>query len=224
MSLRKFLQSNPLALRIWSAGANFLASIHWPRFQAVLNGGIYYKLKEQDLDNIRRLLKEHYCLILTRRSSHLTTYLIYLISWLATRRASHYTHALMNVEGDIPNHIDFKLVEATGRGVHYSTFLEVFDCDSVCVLAPRGVDLVEWTLALQAARDSIGEAYDLLFDLNDEKKVTCVAMCYKAMKHLPDYEVRFPKLLELLKNSNGDLTPQMLYDCGDLDVVFEARR
>jgi hypothetical protein len=224
MGFRTFLETHPTAFKIWSAFGNIFANIHWQRTQAVLNNGIYFRLLEADHDTVRFLLKENYCMILTRRKCHLTTYLIGLISKFASGKASHYTHALMNVEGDIANHIDFKLIEATGTGVHYSTFMEVFDCDSVAILKPRGVELSQWTAVLDAVKASFGEEYDMLFDLADDKKVSCVELCYKGIKKFPNYEARFPNLVALLKNDDGDLTPQMLYDCNDMDVVFEARR
>jgi hypothetical protein len=201
-----------------------VSGIHWPRIQAVINGGIYYGLREADHDALRVLLKEHNCLILTRRKSHLTTYFIAIMSWFATKKAAHYAHALMNVEGDITNNIDYRLIEATGKGVHYSTFMEVFDCDSACILKPRGVSMEEWTFVLDTVKASLGEEYDMMFDLADETKVSCIELVYKGIKRLPNYAERFPQLLSLIEKMKGDLTPQMLYDCGDLDVVFEVRR
>lgn len=224
MSFRTFLAKRPVLFKLWQGCANFVSGIHWNRTQAVINGGMYYSLTESDHDMLRLLLKENYCLIVTRRKAHLTTYLISLMSRWATGRPTHYAHALMNVEGDIENHVDFKLIEATGKGVHYSTFMEVFDCDSVAVLKPRDVPLDEWTAVLEAARLSLGSEYDMMFDLNDESKVSCIELCYKAIKRLNNYKERFPNLLALIEEKKGDLTPQMLYDCGDLDVVFEVRR
>ena len=224
MSLRSFLASNRLAFDIWIGTTSFFAAIHWPRIQAVINGGVYYSLKEEDHDKIRKLLKENYLVVLTRRKSHLTTYLIQLVSWLATRKSSHYAHALMNVEGDIQNNIDFKLIEATAPGVHYSTFMQVFDCDSVALLKPRGVSLEDWTAVLDIVKGQYGYQYDNLFDITDEKNVSCVEMIYQGIKHLTAYKDRFPNLVRLLEETGNDLTPQMLYDCNDMDVVFEVRR
>lgn len=223
MSLRTFLAKHPLAFKVWTFGADIISNIHWPRTQALLNGGVYWALTEEDHDKIRRLLKEHYCFILTRRKSHLTTYMIGLMSWMATGKAAHYAHALMNVEGDLTNHIDFRLIEATGKGVHYSTFMEVFDCDSVAVLTPRGVGLTEWTFILDEVKADYGREYDMLFDITSDQALSCIELVYDGIKKLPDYEARFPNFIEMIKKQ-GELTPQMMYDCGDFDVVFEVRR
>lgn len=224
MTFRTFLEKHDWALSAWNGVTGVFSMIHWPRTQALFNGGVYYYLREEDHDQVRKLLKENYLVILTRRKSHLTTYLIAVASWFATHEASHYTHALMNVEGDITNHVDFQLIEATAPGVHYSTFMKVFDCDSVALLKPRGVSLEEWTGVMDAAKAEYGKQYDTLFDISSDQKVSCVEMIYQALKQLPEYRVRFEDLIELIERSGNDLTPQMLYDCGDMDVVFEVRR
>lgn len=212
------------ALKLWDELIDVFAAIHWPRTQAVINGGVYYNLTEADHDQIREILSKNYLIILTRRKSHLTTYLIALVSGIVDHKISHYTHALMNVEGDLTGHIGYKLIEATGVGVHYSTFMEVFDCDSVALLTPRGIPLTEWTRVLDEVKTDLGKEYDTLFDISTNKNVSCVEMVYWGLKALPDFEERFPKLIALIRLRGNNLTPQMLYDTGELEVVFEVRR
>jgi hypothetical protein len=130
----------------------------------------------------------------------------------------------MNVEGDLAGHLGYKLIEATGTGVHYSTFMEVFDCDSVALLAPRGVPLDEWTKVLDKVKTELGKQYDTLFDITSDTNVSCVEMVFVGLKTLPDYEARFPQLVSLIAERGNNLTPQMLYDTGELEVVFEVRR
>lgn len=223
MSLRTFLKQNPLAYKMYAWLMHIFADIKWPRLQAFINGGLYYKLTESDHDKLRELLKHNYYVILTRRKCHFTTYVIALTSKIETGTPSHYTHALMNVE-DSENHIDFQIIEATGSGVHWSTFMEVFDCDSVVLMKPRGVLKEQWSLAMAMAKEEIGDEYDLLFDINDGSKVSCVEMVFQAIKKITNYESKFPNLLALIKEKKNELTPQMLYDCEDMDVVFEIRR
>ena len=211
-------------LKLWNGLMDIFASIHWPRTQAVINGGVYYKLTEADHDRIREILSKNYLIILTRRKSHLTTYLIALVSGIVDHKISHYTHALMNVEGDLDGHIGYKLIEATGVGVHYSTFMEVFDCDSVALLSPKGISLEEWTKVLDEVKNDLGKGYDTLFDISNDQKVSCVEMVYWGLKALPNFEQRFPKLVALIRERGNNLTPQMLYDTGELEVVFEVRR
>lgn len=221
--LRAYLLAHPKAFRLWAKGAKFISGVHWPRLAAIRNGGLYYRLEEADHDLIRRLLKSYYCFILTRRKSHLTTYTIGLMTWIATKKAAHYTHALMNVEGDLDNNIDFKLIEATSKGVHYSTFMEVFNCDSVAIMKPRGVSLAEWTYVLDEVKADFGREYDMLFDITNNLALSCIELIYDGLKKLPEYRQRFPNFISMIEQQN-ELTPQMLYDCGDFDVAFEIRR
>lgn len=213
-----------LPLKLWDGLLDIFADIHWPRTQAVINGGMYYKLKESDHDKIREILAKDYLIILTRRKCHLTTYLIALVSAFVDRKFSHYTHALMNVEGDLEGHLGYKLIEATGVGVHYSTFMEVFDCDSVALLKPSGIPLEVWTDVLDEVKTNLGKGYDTLFDLTSDNQVSCVEMVYWGLKALPDFDVRFPKLIALIQERGNNLTPQMLYDTGELEIVLEIRR
>lgn len=223
MTLREIL-NHPSLYKYYAGLMRIFSNTKWQRIQACINGGLYYKLKEEDHNKIRTLLKDDYYVILTRRKCHLTTYVIALTSKLATGVSSHYTHALMNVEDDIDNHMDYKIIEATGEGVHWSTFMQVFDCDSVVLLQPRGIPRKVWTLAMETAKSEIGSEYDLLFDINDGSKVSCVEMVYQAIKTLPDYEKKFPNLIKLINTNRNELTPQMLYDCEDMNVIFEIKR
>lgn len=209
---------------VWDKVTDVFAAIHFNRTFAAVNGGVYYRLTEQDHDNIRALLKDNYFIILTRRKSHLTTYLIAIASLIASGKFSHYTHALMNVEGDLSGHLGYKLIEATGEGVHYSTFMQVFDCDSVVLLKPRGVSAEEWTAVMDTVKADLGRPYDDFFDISNDMTVSCVELVYWGLKKLPDYETRFANLVKLITDHKNDLTPQMLLDCGDLDVAFEVRR
>lgn len=225
MTFRQLLEDHPRLLSIWEACARGVAAVKFQRFAALFNNGLYYNLEEVDHDRVRSLLKDGYYVVLTRRRAHLTTYLISLLSAITTGRFSHYTHALMNVEGDIANHMDFRLVEATAPGVHFSTFMEVFDCDSVVLMMPRGVTVADWAAALEYAKSAIGnKPYDNLFDLQNDKSVSCVELVYQALLRLPNGAQRFRHLLELIAEQGNDLTPQMLYDCGEFNVVYEARR
>lgn len=211
--------------RVMTAFCNWFASISWEGLYALFNGGVYWSLKEVDHDNLRELLKPNYYIILTRRKCHLTTYLISFASWTVTGKGVHYTHALMNVDdGNIKNDNDFKLMEATATGVHYSTFMQVFDCDSVVLLRPKGYTDHDWQEALDGLLAQHGKLYDNLFDIADDTRVSCVEMCRQALMQEDDYATKFANLEALIEKHGNKLTPQMLYDCGDFEVAFEVRR
>lgn len=211
-------------LGAWNWLLDVFAAIKFDRTFAVLNGGMYYRLTEDDHDDIRLELKDNYFIILTRRRSHLTTYLIALVSLFVDKKFAHYTHALMNVEGDLDELLGYKLIEATGKGVHYSTFMEVFDCDSVVLLSPKGMTPQEWTTVMDTVKADLGKEYDDFFDITNNQNVSCVELVYWGLMSIPDAEQRFPSLLKLIRERGNDLTPQMLYDCGDLEIAYEVRR
>jgi len=198
--------------------------IRWPRLQAAINGGLYYRLTEEDHNWLRKaLVKDHY-ILLTRRSCHLTSYLISLASLLTTGKGSHWTHSMMNVEGDVvKSDNDFMILEALGSGTKLSTFMEAFDCDSVAVLIPKNMELSDWTKVVTGGLQDLGKPYDNLFDVSDSSHVSCVEVCRDALKSLPDYTTKFPNLEAMIANVNN-LTPQMFYDCPDFKVAFEVRR
>jgi hypothetical protein len=195
------------------------AKIHWER----LVGPRYYALTDYDHDRIRGMLTPHYYFILTYRRTHLSSFLVKLGHWFVTGRWCTWTHALMNIEGDrIRNDLDFRLIEATVKGVHFSNFLDVFDCDGVVLLSPTNISSDEWTRMLDLVLSFSGRKYDNLFDLTSAEKLSCVEVIYQAIR-LSRLQDKFPDLFDKLK-SHRSLTPQMLYDCRDLKVALEIRR
>lgn len=210
--------------KVWQATMNVVSKIWWPRTQAVINGGVYYRLTESDHDALREMLKSNYFVIATRKCAHLSSWLIPIGDLFLTGRWSHYTHVLINTEGDIDGHIGFKLLEANNStDVAYTTFMKAFDCDSVALMVPKGVTPTEWTAVIDLAKSKVGTPYDTLFDLASAERMSCVEVIYWGLKQLPNFEQRFPKLIELI-NKGSNLTPQMFYDSGEFEVVVEIRR
>lgn len=209
--------------KIWDRVGIFLGSINWCHLIAKRNGGVYWSLTADEHAKIKELLAKNYVIISTARKCHLTTYLIRLLSIIKGSKNPTYSHVLMNVEGDDPaTDDDYRLIEATGVGVHYSTFMQVFDCDSVCIMKPKAVTHEEWNIAIDAAMLELGKPYDEIFNLNDDSHVSCVEMVRCAMKKIPDYKSKFP-VFEQMIESSGNLTPQMYRDCPDFEVILEIK-
>lgn len=201
-----------------------IASVNWSWIKAKFNNGRYYDLTDEDLNKIRQMLKPNYFIILTRRKTHLTTYLIQAMSVIKTGKKSYWTHSVMNMEGDNPiADGDFKLMEATQVGVHWSTFMQVFDCDSVVLLKPKNISLTDWTAAMDKMITEAGKPYDDLFDLADDTHLSCVELVRISLQGIPDYDKKFVHFEEMIKDE-GNLTPQMFYDCPDFEIVLEIRR
>lgn len=202
---------------------NFFGKIHW-EFLYKIKFGKHYKLTEEDHRRVKALLNPSYFIILTRRNTHLSTYLTCLGHFIKTGRWGFYSHALMNVdEGNARDDSDFKLLEAVGVGVKYSTFLEVFDCDSVVLLAPKNLDMTDWTKILDMYLKQEGKEYDCFLDLVDDTKVNCVESVRRALQALPDYNEKFERF-ELMIRTMGNLTPDLFYECPDFELILEIRR
>ena len=215
-------------LKVRKAIAWFVPLISWVTWnglKALVNGGLFFNIREEDWDEIEeRLAKNHY-VILTRNATHLSTYFVAVGNKIATGKWGYWGHALMNLEDtNTPTEDDFRLVEATSKGVHYSTFFEVFTCDSVALLKPKGLTHEQWLRVMNKAKTELGKPYDNLMDLTTDQDINCVELVRVALQSLPDYDQRFANLEAMIKEHGNNLTPDMLYECPDFEIVFEVRR
>lgn len=214
--------------RLYETVANKIVEIigktTW-RELAVFHKGRYYDLSYSEQETIKTLLKRDYYIILTRRKTHLSTYAINLSHWYLTRLKhwGYYSHSLMNLEDEVRSDDDFRLMEATNkRGVSYTHFDQVFDCDSVALLKPRGITLDEWTQVMDDLMTHEGKKYDTLYKLADATEMSCVELVRTALMALPNYHTRFAQFEKMIARANN-LDPQMFYTCGDFEVVYEVR-
>lgn len=192
---------------------------------ASLPSKIYWRKQGKLTDLQKTQLAEHlasgYYIILTGSRSHLSSVIVSLLSWIKTGVWARYSHVLINCDNitDANNISGFKFMEATAKGVHYSTFDEVFNCDCACLLTPKAVDNEEWTKIIDGLLKQKGKKYDDLFDLADSSRVSCVEVVLNALK-AADYENDF-KDLERLINEQGNLVPQMYRQSQDFKVTYE---
>lgn len=183
-----------------------------------------HPLSQEDKDKISAMLEKDYYIITTRHSNHLSLYAISLAGWLGTGKWSAYGHVCMNLEDQVETNDDFRIVEAVGEGSKYSTFGEVFgDADGVCLLKPRTMTIDHWTEVLDKAKTEVGKPYDTLFDLANDKAVSCVELVRDALQGEPHYKEDFPEFEKMISKINN-LTPQMFRDCPDFEVVYEIRK
>lgn len=180
-----------------------------------------HKITVTDKEELARLLANGYYIILTGSRSHLSSIVVYFMTWVKTGVWANYSHALMNCDNitDPADMQSFKFVEATATGVHYSTFEEVFACDTVCLLTPNNIDNAEWTKIIDALLKQQGKPYDDLFDLSDDTHVSCVELVLNALKAV-DYEQEFANLKDLIEKEKN-LVPQMYRSCTDFMVKYE---
>lgn len=182
------------------------------------------QINAEDKAALMEILKRDYYIIATRRRNYLSCWAIAISNFFLTGKFGFYSHVLMNLEDEVNSPDDFRLVEATGTGTHYSTFDEVFNgVDSVCLLSPKGMSIEEWTQAMDKVKTLIGKPYDRLYDLSNENALSCVELVRSALKANPDYSVKFLNFeSEIIKRKN--LTPQMFVDCKDFQKNFEVKR
>ena len=179
------------------------------------------KLTAADKEEIAKHFASGYYIILTGSTSHLSSVIVSLLSWIKTGVWARYSHVLINCDNitDATDTASFKFMEATAKGVHYSTFDEIFNCDHVCLLTPNNVSNEEWTKIIDGLLKQKGKKYDDLFDLADSTRVSCVEVVLNALK-AADYENDF-KDLERLIIEEGNLVPQMYRQSQDFKVTYE---
>lgn len=201
----------------------FCSDFKWEDLKLRLTGR-RFNLTTNDWDYIARLLADDYYVILTRRNAHLTTYLILIADWIKRPRLSwgHYSHATGNVTL-APRMGQLKFIEAVGGGVRESKFQDIFDCDSVCLLRPKGYSREDFKKYVAEAYENLGKPYDNALDVEDQSHMSCVEQVRDSLRQLPDYDDKMGAFEDMIWKERN-LTPQMYYDCEAFEKVYEIRR
>lgn len=212
---------------------NIISPFNWTRIKFLLTGRAF-DLTPEDREHARTLMEGGVYLWVSRRQTHLTSYLISfgdfaleVLLWFRcgckTKRPrfGYWSHAFINANGD-------QLVEAVAKGVREVYFDEVFDCDSAAALVPAFITPNEWVEVSKLVRDQalkdIGKKYDAVFNIEDDSKVSCIELMRSALKKVvPDYDVKFRDFENIIKKYKN-VTPQMLFDSKSFVVVWEVRR
>lgn len=210
-----------------------ISPFKWTWLKYFLTGKTY-DLQSSDRENARDLMTLGSYLWVSRRDSHLTTYLISFLDWLLVLktwikngregmrpRFGYWSHAFMNYD-------DNEIVEAVGKGVLKNFFDDVFDCDAVAALVPRNISRLEWAMLQpkisEELEKQIGKKYDTSFDLSEDDRVSCIELVRLVLKNeIDDYDLKFSNFETIIKMYKN-VTPQMLYESKDFVVVWEVRR
>lgn len=205
----------------------------WTWLKYILTGKTY-DLKSSDREGARELMTLGSYLWVSRRDSHLTTYLISFLDYLLILktwfkngregmrpRFGFWSHAFMNYDNN-------EIVEAVGKGVVKNFFDEAFDCDAIAALVPRNISRLEWDMMRpkisKELEKQIGKKYDTNFDLSEDERVSCIELVRLVLKkEVEDYDLKFANF-ESIINIYKNVTPQMLYESKDFVVVWEVRR
>lgn len=200
----------------------FYSVYHWFAQQAPkIQWSKRHAITDAERDDIAKALASGYYIILVGNKSHLSSVIVSFLSWLKTGKWAKYSHVLMNCD-NITNPDErhaFKFVEADVKGVVYTTFDQVFECDFVCLLTPKNVKNDEWTKIIDALVNQVGKPYDDLFDLADSTRASCVEVVLDALE-AADYTKEFSNLKRMIAEE-GNLIPQMYRECPDFIVALE---
>lgn len=196
--------------------------------------GRAYDLRPADREFARSLMQKRIHLWVSRRDTHLTTYLISFSDWVLSLgvwlkngrkgkrpRFGFWSHAFLNYD-------DNELVEAVAKGVQKAYFDEVFDCDSVAALLPKKISVSEWEdlqpLIDEEMMKQVGKKYDTMFDISKDDQLSCIELVRLVLKNkVHDYDLKFSEF-ETMIRTYKNVTPQMLYESNDFVVVWEKRQ
>lgn len=209
-----------------------LSPFKWTFLKYFFTGRVY-DITPMEREYARALMKDGLYLWVSRRDSHLTTYLISLgdfilslRSWLARGqtgpgpRWGYWSHAFFNCD-------DNEIVEAIAKGVQRHFFDSVFDCDSIAALVPSKMTVGEWEEIRPLLSDEmlrhLGKKYDSVFDISNDDMVSCIELIRVVLKNkVEHYDLKFANFESMIKQYKN-VTPQMLYESEDFKVVWEAR-
>lgn len=200
-------------MQIWFIG--LISKIHWKQ-KCILT--------EDDNTLIKQKFIKNYYIIATRKSNYLTTFFIALGNFFLTGKWGFYSHVLMNLEDKVKTDDDYRFIEATGKGTHYSTYNDVFGAvDAIALIKPKNMTFNEWTKAMDKAKTYLGRPYDNLFNLKNDLEINCVELIRLALEGTDDYATNFAEFEKIVAKKKK-LTPDMFVECSDFEVVFVIKK
>lgn len=209
-----------------------VSPFNWGRIKFLFTGR-EFNLLPRDREYARKLMQKSNYIWLSRRRTHLTSYLISFSDWMlqvkhwvkigfkgSIPRWGYWTHAFINKD-------DNEFIEAISEGVKESFFDTVLNCDAIVCLEPSAISSVEWVeiskKVVERAKLQEGKKYDAVFNIKDSSEESCIEMVRESLKAIPNYESKFMDFERSIKIYNN-LTPQMLYDSSSFKIIWEIRR
>lgn len=192
-----------------------MAKIHWKQSES---------LTKEDDAMLKELFVKDYYIVATRRGNYFTTFGIAFGNFMLTGKWGFYSHVLMNLEDTVTTDDDYRFIEATGKGTHYSGYGDVFTgVDAVALIKPKHMPIEEWTAALDEMKEFLGVPYDNLFDLKSSLEINCVELIRLALEKTPNYSERFAEFEKMIAKTKK-ITPDMFARCSDFEVVYTIKR
>lgn len=167
-----------------------------------------------------KLLMDRY-VGLSYRKTHLTSFFISLVHFVLTGVWRKWSHAWINVDDEISDPLGMQIFESVGAGAIVSPFWDVIVVDAVVLLKPKFVKEQDWDKIHKVLLSQQGTAYDTRGRCKDISELNCVERVVVAI--LTVDSTALPNLKKMM-DKKKQLTPQMLYDCGDFEICLEIRR
>jgi hypothetical protein len=185
--------------------------------------GKRYAIQSIDIHRVEDTVKSGPRIILTRKKTHLSAFFVALGHFFLTGEWGYWSHLSLCIPDSGQTKWTMKVIESTSDGVRLSFLVDVMKADAVCVMRPRLVDGEMWGEMLAEAMAKLGVAYDDDFNLESDDEVSCVELLMAAAKQSFDFDRYFPGLSAMVAKEKN-LTPDMIYTCGDFQIYYEARR
>jgi hypothetical protein len=189
--------------------------------------GQSYNLNYKDITDALKLMKTGRYVGLVTRKSHLSTWVIclghYIACWMHGKKPNigKYGHCFLHLEDDLTDNEGFQIVEAVEKGCKISEFWDVLLVDSICLLRPKNYSDDQLEEMINISKKYVGLPYDKKSNMHDHSSVNCVEGQYAALMSIDMNGL--PNLNAWLKSTKL-ITPDMIRDCGDYEIVYETRR
>lgn len=181
--------------------------------------GREYNITTEQVETACNLLLEQRLVGLSYRATHFSSILIILGHFLLTGRWVKLCHAWINTDDEMKNPFGLKIYESISEGAIESPFWKVILCDGLVLLKPRWVKEENWDKINEVLKRQDGLPYDIFARYKDPSEINC---CERVVRAILDVQPdALPALCHMMKRY-GNLTPQMLLECGDFEVVYEV--
>lgn len=201
---------------------NIVGRLNWTGLKYFFQGR-EFDLTDEDIETACDYLLADRYIGLGWRKTHFTSYLIAIGHFILTGRWTLWSHAWANIDDETKDPFRMRIYESVAVGAKISRFWNVLNVDAVALLRPKHLSAEQWEKVNTAIVSAISRKtkYDIFANEEDHSEVNCVELVVMAiLEAAPD---ALPGTSAMMKKTKA-LTPPMLYESGDFDIVWEVRR
>lgn len=197
-----------------------IGRVNWTGLSYFITGK-EYKLTNDDVKKLADYMLKERVVGISARNTHLSTLMATLGHFILTRRWLWVGHAFINVDDEQSDPFGMQIFESVGAGAIVSPFWKVILCDYVWLGKPKYVKESDWEKIHQVLLSQQGIVYDIFCNPRDASALNCVERVVLAI--LTVDPTALPSLSRMMEKY-GNLTPQMVIECGDFEVCLEIKR